>query len=145
MQKASFSRGISSAAVVVWDPLFVFKAMGPMGRALPRMALIREDFPTPDCPEKTEVLFSRRAFNWSRFSPVETLNEIMGILKKDNNNYKKTNKKVSFSDKDEIFIIPSSIDLFKDKEINKVRVGRTKVSKINNIKKSRFRVEIITI
>jgi len=61
----------------------------------------------------------------------------MGILKKRNiqTNIKKS---VSFAKYNEVFIIPSRIDLFNSKEINKVKIGRFKVER-----KSRFSVEEI--
>ena len=63
----------------------------------------------------------------------------MGILKKRNiqTNIKKS---VSFAKYNEVFIIPSRIDLFNSKEINKVKIGRFKVERKI---KSRFIVEEI--
>lgn len=50
------SRGISCVVVVVCTPFLVFSTISPTRKSKPVITLIKEDFPTPDCPEKTEVL-----------------------------------------------------------------------------------------
>jgi len=66
---------------------------------------------------------------------------MMGILK--NNNIRtNTKKSVSFAKYNEVFIIPSRIDLFNNKEINKIKIGRFRVEREKKIK-SRFKVEEI--
>src|SRR5271155_3534218 len=57
MQKLFLSKAMRWVVVVVCEPLSVLFTTVPVGKALPVMREMSCDLPTPDCPEKTEVLF----------------------------------------------------------------------------------------